>query len=137
MSRNLYSLPELFSFLGKMKERDRYLKIVEWSEEDQCYIGSVPGWIGKCCHGDNEEKVYRKLCQIVDEWIEIYVKDGRSLPPPTSGKKYSGKFQLRLGSELHQALAVRAMQTGDSLNNYCIKSLKKSLSKSPKASITN
>ena len=51
-----------------MKERDRYLKIVEWSEEDQCYIGSVPGWIGKCCHGDNEEKVYRKkLCQIVDE----------------------------------------------------------------------
>ena len=24
-----------------MKERDRYLKIVEWSEEDQCYIGPV------------------------------------------------------------------------------------------------
>lgn len=49
-----------------MKERDRYLKIVEWSEEDQCYIGSVPGWIGACCHGDNEEKVYHELCQIVE-----------------------------------------------------------------------
>jgi len=110
-----------------MKERNRYLKIVEWSEEDHCYIGSVPGWIGKCCHGDNEEKVYRELCQIVDEWIEIYAKDGRPLPPATAGKKYSGKFQLRLGSELHQALAIRAMQTGDSLNNYCTKSLKKSL----------
>lgn len=36
-----------------MKERDRYIKIVGWSDEDQCYIGSVPGWIGKCCHGDN------------------------------------------------------------------------------------
>jgi predicted HicB family RNase H-like nuclease len=46
---------------------------------------------------------------------------------PTAGKKYSGKFQLRLGSELHQALAIRAMQTGDSLNNFCVKSLKKSL----------
>jgi predicted HicB family RNase H-like nuclease len=113
-----------------MKERDRYLKIVEWSDEDQCYIGSVPGWISKCCHGDNEEKVYRKLCQIVDEWIEIYAKDGRPLPPPTSGKKYSGKFQLRLGSGLHQALAIRALQTGDSLNNFCIKSLKKLLSQS-------
>ena len=113
-----------------MKERDRYLKIVEWSEEDQCYIGSVPGWIGKCCHGDNEEKVYRKLCKIVDEWIEIYAKDGRQIPRPTTGKKYSGKFQLRLGSELHRALAIRAMQNGDSLNNYCIKSLKKSLSES-------
>jgi len=62
-----------------MKERDRYLKIVEWSEEDQCYIGSVPGWIGKCCHGNDEENVYRKLCQIVDEWIEIYAEDGRTL----------------------------------------------------------
>ena len=113
-----------------MKERDRYLKIVEWSEEDQCYIGSVPGWIGKCYHGDNEEKVYRKLCQIVDEWIGIYAKDGRPLPPSTAGKRYSGKFLLRLGSELHQALAIRAMQTGDSLNNFCIKSLKKFLSKS-------
>jgi predicted HicB family RNase H-like nuclease len=110
-----------------MKERDRYLKIVEWSDQDQCYIGSVPGWIGKCCHGDHEEKVYRELCQIVDEWIEIYAKDGEPLPPTTAGKKYSGKFQLRIGRELHQALTIRAMQSGDSLNNYCIKSLKKSL----------
>ena len=110
-----------------MKERDRYLKIVEWSDDDHCYIGSVPGWTGKCCHGDNEEKVYRELRQIVDEWIEIYAQDGRPLPPATAGKKYSGKFQVRLGSELHQALAIRAMQTGDSLNSFCIKLLKKSL----------
>ena len=115
-----------------MKARDRYLKIVEWSDEDQCYVGSVPSWIGKCCHGDDEEKVYRKLCQIVDEWIDIYEKDGRPLPPTIAGKKYSGKFQLRLGSDLHQALVIRAMQTGDSLNNFCIKLLKQSLSKSSK-----
>jgi predicted HicB family RNase H-like nuclease len=113
-----------------MKERDRYLKIVEWSDEDQCYIGSVPGWIGKCCHGDNEEKVYRELCQIVDEWIEIYAREGRVLPPASAGKKYSGKFQLRLGSELHRALAIRALQTGESLNNFCVKSLKKVISQS-------
>ena len=46
-----------------MKNKPRFLKIVEWSEEDQCYVGSIPGWIGKCCHGDNEEKVYHELCQ--------------------------------------------------------------------------
>jgi len=113
-----------------MKERDRYLKIVEWSDEDQCYVGSVPGWIGKCCHGDNEEKVYHGLCQIVDEWIEIYKQDGEPLPSATANKKYSGKFQLRLGSDLHQSLAIRAMQTGVSLNNFCIQLLKKSLSHS-------
>jgi len=80
-----------------MKKRDHYLKIVEWSEEDQRYIGSIPGWIGKCCHGDNEENVYRQLCQILDEWIEIYENDDMPLPASISGKKYSGKFQLRVG----------------------------------------
>jgi predicted HicB family RNase H-like nuclease len=109
-----------------MKERDKYLKIVEWSEEDMCYVGTVPGWIGKCCHGSDEMKVYQELCTIVDEWIGIYKKDGRPLPPPTN-KKYSGKFVLRTGSDLHQALALRALNEGESLNNYVVKTLKKAV----------
>ena len=109
-----------------MKARDQYIKLVEWSEEDQCYIGSIPGWIGQCCHGENEEKVYHELCRIVDEWIEIYKNGGIKLPNPTN-KKYSGKFQLRLGSELHKVLSLKAMQSGDSLNNFCIKAIRQSL----------
>lgn len=110
-----------------MRERDRYLKIVEWSEEDQCYVGSVPGWLGPCCHGDNEEQVYHQLGQIVDEWIEIVKTEGQPLPPETIGKKYSGKFQLRTGSELHQLLTVKALQTGESLNSFCIRVLQQSV----------
>lgn len=110
-----------------MKDRDRYVKIVEWSEEDNCYVGSVPGWIGPCCHGDNEQKVYEQLCRILDEWIETYNKDGVPLPPATLGKNYSGKFQLRTGSDLHQAIAIKALQTGESLNTYCVKVLRKSI----------
>jgi predicted HicB family RNase H-like nuclease len=43
----------------------------------------------------------------------------------SAGKEYSGKFVLRVGSGLHQLLAVRALQKGDSLNTYCAKLLKK------------
>ena len=111
-----------------MKERDRYLKIVEWSEEDQSYVGSVPGWIGKCCHGDSEEKVYKELCQIVDEWIEIYKTGSMALPPSTSEKKYSGKFVMRIDPELHKMLTVKALNAGESLNNYCRKLLRNSAS---------
>ncbi|MBC8344878.1 MAG: type II toxin-antitoxin system HicB family antitoxin [Candidatus Marinimicrobia bacterium] len=106
-----------------MKVRDKYLKIVEWSEEDQCYVGSVPGWLGPCCHGDNEEKVYKELCQVVDEWVDIYKEDNQQLPQPTN-KQYSGKFILRTGPDLHKALAVRAVSDGDSLNKYVVKKLK-------------
>ena len=45
--------------------------VVEWSEEDQCFIGYWPGVIGPCCHGDDETDVYRRLRRIVDEWLEI------------------------------------------------------------------
>jgi predicted HicB family RNase H-like nuclease len=107
-----------------MKEKDRYLKVVEWSEKDKCYIGSVPGWIGHCCHGQNELEVYRQLCEIVDEWITIYKKDKKRLPAATN-KKYSGKFVLRTGSELHQVLAIKALNEGDSLNNFLVKKLKR------------
>jgi len=110
-----------------MRERDRYLKIVEWSEEDRCYMGSVPGWIGQCCHGDDEAEVYRELCAIVDEWIEIYKGDQRPLPPATS-KNYSGKFVLRTGPDLHQMLAIRSLSEGKSLNAFVVKKLKKAVS---------
>jgi len=112
-----------------MKERDQYIKLVEWSEEDQCYIGSVPGWIGRCCHGEEEEEVFRELCEIVDEWVKIYKNEGIELPNPTN-KKYSGKFQLRLGSELHRVLSLKALQAGDSLNSFCVKAIKRSLTQS-------
>ena len=108
-----------------MKERHKYLKLVEWSEEDQCYVGSVPGWIGKCCHGDDETKVYQELCQIVDEWIKIYEKDNRPLPPTTIDTKYSGEFVLRTDPDLHRALAIRALNEGESLNNFLVKNLRK------------
>ncbi len=67
-----------------MKDHDRYIKIVAWSEEDRCYIGQVPGMFYGGCHGDDEKAVYAELCEIVDEWIEIFRADGKPLPPPTS-----------------------------------------------------
>jgi predicted RNase H-like HicB family nuclease len=69
-----------------VKESARYVKIVEWSDADQAFVGQCPGVIGPCCHGADETEVYRELCEIVDEWIEILVRDGKPLPPPTAGR---------------------------------------------------
>ena len=69
-----------------MTESAKYIKIVEWSDEDECFIGYCPGIIGPCCHGTDEIEVYRQLCKIVEEWIEIFHRDNEALPPPTIGK---------------------------------------------------
>lgn len=66
-----------------MKDSARYAKVVEWSEEDGCYIGRSPGLFSGGCHGDDEREVFAELCQIVEETIELYRQDGKPLPPPT------------------------------------------------------
>jgi predicted RNase H-like HicB family nuclease len=69
-----------------MSDTARYIKIVEWSDEDHCFVGQCPGVIGPCCHGDNEAEVYAQLCEIVEEWIETMKQSGQPLPPPTAGQ---------------------------------------------------
>ena len=107
-----------------MKAGDRYLKIVEWSDEDQCYVGTCLGLMLGGIHGDNETKVYAELCQAVEEWIDVHAQDGLPLPPPTAGKDYSGKFVVRVGRELHKELAIHALREGVSLNTYCARVLR-------------
>jgi predicted RNase H-like HicB family nuclease len=75
-----------------MKESSRYVKIVEWSEEDQCFVGSCPGLFYGGCHGDDEKEVFSELCRIVEETIELYRNEGKPLPPPTSGKDYANRM---------------------------------------------
>jgi len=109
-----------------MKLSDQYLKIVEWSEEDQCYIGHCTNLMLGGVHGTDEAKVYKELCKVVEEWVSIYEEDGEPLPKPTAGKKYSGKFNLRVGKELHERLSIETIRKGESLNSYCLKKLQSS-----------
>ncbi len=108
-----------------MKKRDRYVRVVEWSDEDDCYVGRVPGLALGGVHGKNERKVYEKLSALVDEWIEIHEKEGAPLPPATAGKEYSGTFNLRVGPALHERLVIESLKVGESLNSYCKNVLKK------------
>jgi predicted RNase H-like HicB family nuclease len=64
-----------------MKESDRYHKWVEWSEEDQIYIGRCPDLITGI-HGNDPVLLYGELCEVIEEVIKHFKNEGRSLPPP-------------------------------------------------------
>ena len=76
-------------------------------------------------HDDDEAKVYKQLCAAVEEWIEIYENDGDPLPAATSKKDYSGKFNLRVGKELHEQIVINALKRDESLNKFCVETIKK------------
>ncbi len=108
-----------------MKPSDRYLKIVEWSEEDQSYVGTCPGLFFGGVHGQNETEVYRELCVAVEDVIAQSLSEGRELPPSTAAKDYSGKFVVRVGEDLHKALSIHALLNEMSLNKLCVNLLRR------------
>jgi len=64
-----------------MKEFDKYHKWVEWSDEDQIYIGKCPDLITGI-HGYDPVVVYGELCEVVQEVISHFNAEGRALPQP-------------------------------------------------------
>lgn len=69
-----------------MNESAQYLKVVYWSDEDQCFVGIAPGLMHGGCHGDDERAVFAELLEIVDEVIASHRKHGDPLPPATVGR---------------------------------------------------
>ncbi len=82
----------------------RYPRFIRWSDEDNCYIGSLPDLDGDCTHGDTPDEVARNL----DECAEIYVADclddGTPLPEPNSFIVSPSRFRQQGAAGRVQAL---------------------------------
>ena len=64
-----------------MKPEDRYHRFVQWSDEDQCYIGYCPDlYFGGVCHAEEELEAYRELCTIIREEVAHRLSQGQILP---------------------------------------------------------
>ncbi|HVB09376.1 MAG TPA: type II toxin-antitoxin system HicB family antitoxin [Bacillota bacterium] len=59
-----------------------YSMVIEWSEEDQAYIVTVPELPGCRTHGTTYEEAVRRGQEAIDGWIEAARADGEPIPPP-------------------------------------------------------
>ena len=64
-----------------MKKSDLYHKWVEWSEQDQIYIGKCPDLITGI-HGDDPVKLYSELCEVVEDVILHFETEKPLIPLP-------------------------------------------------------
>ena len=58
----------------------KYVKIIEWSDIDNCFIGSCPELFYGGCHGIDEREVFNELCGIIEETVELHKADKKPLP---------------------------------------------------------
>lgn len=98
------------------KEVDRFTYRVTWSEEDQEFVGlcaELPSlsWLEK-----TPEKSLLGIRKLVKETVADLRRNKEAVPDPISTRPYSGKFMVRVPPEVHRMLAIKAAESGVSIN---------------------
>ena len=63
--------------------KTHYTITIQWSEEDQCYVVSLPEW-GEYCHthGDTYEEALKNAQEVLELLIESALNNNEALPKP-------------------------------------------------------
>ncbi len=60
----------------------RYRMLIEWSEEDQVFIVTLPEFPCNRTHGTTYEDAARNGQEVLDLLVDTWEKEGRPLPSP-------------------------------------------------------
>lgn len=96
-----------------------YAARIEYSDEDDCFIGHIAGILDDVgFHGDNVEELRAAFHEAVDDYLETCEKAGKQ-----PQKSYSGNLMLRIPPEVHAAIATAAEVSGKSINQWAAEAL--------------
>lgn len=96
-----------------------YAARIEFSSEDECFIGHVAGIkdvVG--FHGETVSELKTAFEEAVNDYLETCHAVGK-----TPQKPYSGKLMLRIRPEIHAAIATAAELSGQSINQWASEAL--------------
>lgn len=100
-----------------------YTYRVAWSPEDGEFVATcleVPSlsWLAS-----TQQEALTGLLDLVTEVVADLARQGETVPKPLSERSYSGKFNLRVGEQLHRRLAMQAAEEHLSLNQLVVRAL--------------
>ena len=95
---------------------DRYTYRVTWSEEDREYVGLCVEFPSLSWLEKSQEKALLGIRKVVAETVMDLKRNKEPVPEPLSARPYSGKFMVRVPPEVHRMLAMKAAESGVSLN---------------------
>jgi predicted HicB family RNase H-like nuclease len=98
------------------KNIDRYTYRVTWSEEDEEYVGLCAEFPSLSWLENSPEKALSGIRKVVKETVADLKKSKETIPDPISTRSYSGKFVVRIPPEVHRMLAIKAAESGVSIN---------------------
>ncbi|TAN38066.1 MAG: type II toxin-antitoxin system HicB family antitoxin [Nitrospirae bacterium] len=95
---------------------DKYTYRVTWSEEDGEYVGLCAEFPGLSWLTGTPEGALKGIRRVVAGVVEDMTRNGEKVPDPIALRHYSGKFVVRVPSEVHRQMALQAAEAGVSIN---------------------
>lgn len=74
----------------------RYSMMIEWSDEDEAFIVTVPELPGCRTHGSTYEEAVRQAQDAIEGWVESMQMDGGTVPPPKTFTYWSHLAPIKL-----------------------------------------
>ena len=94
---------------------------VHYSDEDRVFYGRVEFNRALISYEGTDVKSLRQAFEeAVDDYLETCRESGIAV-----GKPFKGSFNVRVGADLHQRVALAAIQKGVTLNKYIADVLEK------------
>lgn len=102
---------------------ERYTYRLAWSAKEAEFIATVVEFPSLSWIADSREDALAGLTSVVEEVLQDMLTEGEEIPAPWDERTFSGKFNLRLGPDLHKRVALEAAERGESMNTYVMKQL--------------
>ena len=100
-----------------------YTYRVAWSPEDSEFVATCLEFPSLSWLAATQHEALVGLLDLVADVVGDLTKEGEEVPEPLSERPYSGKFNLRVGEQLHRRLAMQAAEEHLSLNQYVVRRL--------------
>ncbi len=95
---------------------NHYTYRVTWSQEDGEHVGLCAEFPSLSWLAPTPEKALAGIRRIAGEAVADMQAAGEPIPEPLSERQYSGRFMVRVPSQVHRALATEAAEQGVSIN---------------------
>jgi predicted RNase H-like HicB family nuclease len=60
----------------------RYSMVIQWSEDDQVFIVTLPEFDYAKTHGETYERAIKQAKELIESFVMWHEQDGKPLPPP-------------------------------------------------------
>lgn len=101
--------------MGK-SDASHYTYRVAWSVEDNEHVATVAEFPSLSWLAATPVEAIEGLVELVREVVTDMAAAGETVPEPLSERTYSGKFMVRVPTELHRRLVAEAAEQRVSLN---------------------